>query len=120
MSAFGAHSDDNQQFSIGGVVGTLGTADEAGTAKVLPIAVNPATGAMYVQDLSGASGTTTVQMVSGTLNVGTVVVSSELFFGPLFAVIFFSEFSTLFQIIGAAFIMLAIAIMNVKWKFGGK
>ena len=77
MSAFGAHVDDNQQFSVGGVVGTLGTADTGGTAQVLPIGVNPATGAMYVQDLSGASGTTTVQMVSGTLNVGTVVVSSS-------------------------------------------
>jgi len=77
MSAFGAHVDDNQQFSVGGVVGTLGTADTGGTAQVIPIGVNPATGAMYVQDLSGASGTTTVQMVSGTLNVGTVVVSSS-------------------------------------------
>ena len=53
------------------------TADTAGTAEIFAIGGNPTTGALYVQDLSGASGTTTVQMVSGTLNVGTVVVSSS-------------------------------------------
>ena len=34
------------------MVGTLGTADTGGTAQVIPIGVNPATGAMYVQDLA--------------------------------------------------------------------
>lgn len=77
MSVNAAHFDDNQVPTVMGVVGTLGTADTAGTAKSIPIGVNPATGAMYVEDLSGASGTTNVQMVSGTLNVGTVVVSSS-------------------------------------------
>ena len=71
-----AHIDGNQQFSIVGVSGTLGTSDTGGTADTVPVGANPATGAMYVQDLSGASGTTTVQMVSGTLNVGTVVIPS--------------------------------------------
>ena len=66
MSAFGAHTDDNQQFSIGGVVGTMGTADTQGTAKVLPFGVNPDTGAMYVQDLSSPSG-----FEGGTVSVGT-------------------------------------------------
>ena len=59
-----------------GVVGTLGTSDAAGTSQVLPIGVNPATGAMYVQDLAGASGTTNVQVLGGTLNAGTVTVGS--------------------------------------------
>src|SRR3990167_6144257 len=71
-----SHVDGNQQFSIVGVSGTLGTSDTGGTADTVPVGANPATGAMYVQDLSGVSGTTTVQMVSGTLNVGTVVVPS--------------------------------------------
>lgn len=62
---FVAHFDGNQVPSIVGVVGTLGTTDQGGTAKVLPIGVNPATGAMYVHDLSGASGTTNVN-VTGT------------------------------------------------------
>ncbi len=48
----GAHSDNiNQQFSIIGVQGTLGTADTKGTAYTLPFGVNPATGAAYVQNL---------------------------------------------------------------------
>ena len=52
----GAHSDGiNQQFSIIGVQGTLGTADTGGTALTIPIGVNPSTGAAYV-DLQ-SSGT---------------------------------------------------------------
>ena len=77
MSAFGAHSGTlNQELSIVGVVGTLGTADEGGTAQVLPFGVNPATGAAYVDILAGTAtliGGTNVNIVSGTINVGTVV-----------------------------------------------
>ena len=72
-----ARQDQNRFPTLIGVGGTAGTADAAGTADIVQIGVNQTTGAMYVQDLSGASGTTTVQMVSGTLNVGTVVVSSQ-------------------------------------------
>lgn len=80
----GAHSDgQNQQFGILGVIGTLGTADVQGTAPTLPIGVNPDTGAVYVQDLSGASGTTNVQgsvqvtggsivVTAGTVSVGSI------------------------------------------------
>ena len=57
--------------AIMGVEGTLGTSDTGGTAKVLPIGVNPATGAAYVEDLSGAGGTTNVQIVGGTITSGT-------------------------------------------------
>ena len=80
MSAFAAHVDDNQQFTSTGVVGTLGTADTAGTAEGLPIAVDPATGAQWVKVINGTvssalaldSGTiTTIQ--AGTQNLlGTV------------------------------------------------
>lgn len=69
--------DSNKMPSLIGVSGTIGTSDTTGTAEIVRVGANPATGALYVQDLSGASGTTTVQMVSGTLNVGTVVVSSS-------------------------------------------
>src|SRR3990167_3689580 len=62
--------------AVMGVVGTLGTADTGGTSETLPVGVNPATGAMYVEDLSGALGTTNVLVVGGTLNAGTVVQSS--------------------------------------------
>ncbi|HSX18569.1 MAG TPA: DMT family transporter [Candidatus Saccharimonadales bacterium] len=48
------------------------------------------------------------------LHLGTVVLSSELFFGPLFAVIFFREYPTTFQIIGASLIMLAIVALNTN------
>ena len=69
--------DANNYPTLTALSGTVGTADTAGTAEIIAIGGNPTTGALYVQDLSGAAGTTTVQMVSGTLNVGTVVVSSS-------------------------------------------
>lgn len=50
-----------------GVEGTLGTSDTSGTARVLPIGMNPTTGALYVQDLAGASGTSNVSVVNGTM-----------------------------------------------------
>src|SRR3990167_3807077 len=62
--------------AVMGVVGTLGTTDTGGTSETLPVGVNPTTGAMYVEDLSGASGTTNVLVVGGTLNAGTVTVGS--------------------------------------------
>ena len=69
---YGAHIDNvNQQYSMLGVIGTLGTADAGGTAYTLPIGVNPDTGAMYVDviDTTFNVGTLTV----GTINkVGTV------------------------------------------------
>lgn len=70
-----SHFDGNQVPSITGVEGTLGTTDTGGTARPMPIGVNPVTGAMYVQDLSGASGTTNVQIVGGTFNAGTATVN---------------------------------------------
>lgn len=86
-----AEQDENQQYSILGVGGTAGTADTAGTSRTVAVSVNPDTGAMYVQDLSGASGTTniagtvvvsggtinaaTATLTGGTLNAGTVVLN---------------------------------------------
>lgn len=70
LPPFAAHADGNQNFTVLGVVGTLGTSDVGGTAAALPIGVNASTGAMYVQDLSGASGTTNIQ---GTVAVSSVV-----------------------------------------------
>lgn len=74
---YNAGIDANNYPTLTALSGTAGTADTAGTAEIIAIGGNPTTGALYVQDLSGVSGTTTVQMVSGTLNVGTVVVSSS-------------------------------------------
>ena len=50
-----------------GVVGTQGTADVSSTASLLPFAVNPATGAQYVEILAqdqGGGGTNVI--ISGT------------------------------------------------------
>lgn len=70
----GAHSDNvNQQFSIIGVQGTLGTADVSGTAKTLPIGVDPSTGGVYSR-VTGSAGLTadvTDHGGSGALNVHT-------------------------------------------------
>ena len=75
--SYNAGLDANGFPSLTALSGTAGTADTTGTAEIFAIGGNPTTGALYVQDLSGAAGTTTVQMVSGTLNVGTVVISSS-------------------------------------------
>lgn len=48
------------------------------------------------------------------LNLGTVVISSELFFGPFFAFLVFAEKPTTFQTIGALLIIAAIVILNVN------
>ena len=74
MSAYTSHVDENQQFSITGVVGTAGTADTKGTAKVLPIGVNPDNGAMYTHDLNTAEESGTA-FNGGTVAVGTTAVS---------------------------------------------
>lgn len=63
----GGHVGANNERSIIGVIGTLGTADTGGTSSVLPFAVDPLTGAMYVNDLSGATGTVNSKILNGTL-----------------------------------------------------
>lgn len=80
---YAAHFDGNQIPSLVGVEGTLGTADTAGTARVLPVGVNPTTGALFVQDLAGASGTTNVVIIGGTLNAGTVTTTLALNTGTI-------------------------------------
>lgn len=79
---YDAHIDANQNPTILGVVGTLGTADVNGTAPTLSPGINPLNGAMYVQDLSGASGTTNVEVLAGTINrvhsLGTIDVLPNL------------------------------------------
>lgn len=64
--------DTNQNFALIGVQGTAGTADTRGTSVTMPISVDPDTGAMNVKDLSGAAGTTNVQVLGGTLQLGTI------------------------------------------------
>ena len=49
------------------VSGTAGTADTSGTSEIVRVGANPDTGALYVQDLSGVSGTTNVSVVDGTV-----------------------------------------------------
>lgn len=72
MASQNARQDQNRFPTLIGVGGTAGTADASGTADIVQIGVNPDTGALYVQDLSGASGTTTVQMVTGTITTGSI------------------------------------------------
>jgi hypothetical protein len=102
----GAHADgQNQQFSILGVQGTLGTSDVQGTAPTLPIGVNPSTGAMFVQDLSGAGGTTNIQgsvsITGGTFNAGTVSGSSMELSGSVTA--------------GTATLIASTDVSNYRW-----
>lgn len=48
------------------------------------------------------------------LNLGTIVVSSELFFTPLFAMIIFKEIPTFFEILGGVFIALAVVLPQLR------
>lgn len=70
--------DLDKNYAIIGVQGTLGTADTKGTSPTMPIGVDEATGAMYVKDLSGAAGTTNVQILGGTVNRVQTVGTLEL------------------------------------------
>lgn len=65
-----SHTDGNQQFTLIGVQGTLGTADVTGSAATVSLGANPATGALYVETTNaGAASNPT----GGTLNMlGTV------------------------------------------------
>ena len=72
---FAAHIGGQDEKSLMGVIGTLGTADVGGTAPILPVGVDPLTGALYVEVLSGGSGGGTyVNIVTGTINqIGTIL-----------------------------------------------
>lgn len=48
------------------------------------------------------------------VNKGTIIISSELFFGPLFAAIFLKEIPNTKEIIGGAVIMLSIIVSNIN------
>lgn len=50
------------------------------------------------------------------LHVGSIIISSELVFAPLFAVLIFKEYPTLFQFIGCLFIMFAVIVPNIPIK----
>ena len=47
------------------------------------------------------------------LNLGTIVLSSEVFFAPLFGAIIFKEYLTMFELLGGTFIIIAIILPNV-------
>ena len=68
MSEKSAHLDEQQNFSIIGVQGTLGTADVQGTAPTIPIGVDPATGAQYVYNLGPAGSVSLGNITGGTIN----------------------------------------------------
>lgn len=66
---FSARPASDGVFASMGVVGTQGTTDIGGTAQLLPAAVDPTTGAWYVNNIGAPSGNPT----AGTLNtLGTV------------------------------------------------
>lgn len=82
MSAQNALQDKNDKFSLLVQQGSAGTAAAEGTAETMRVGGNPITGAMYVEDLSGGSGTTNVSILNGTVNrvhsVGTIDVLPNL------------------------------------------
>lgn len=73
--------DANQYPTMIGVSGTVGTSDTTGTAEIIRVGVNPATGAIYTEQLASDSGTT-VNIASGTMQtlgtVGTVIGAGTL------------------------------------------
>jgi len=68
-----AHIGGQDEKSLMGVVGTLGTADTGGTAQILPVGVDPTTGALFVNNIGTSGGSSGGNPTSGTLNtLGTV------------------------------------------------
>jgi drug/metabolite transporter (DMT)-like permease len=59
---------------------------------------------------------TIVGFQSIDLNLGTIVLSSELFFAPLFAYLVFRESPTTYEMIGGFFVLVAIIIPNSNYK----
>lgn len=70
-----AHNVQGPIASILGVIGTLGTADVNGTALTLPFGVDPNTGAIFTNNIGGASG-----YLEGT-TVGTMTGNAIIFRG---------------------------------------
>ena len=64
--------------------------------------------------LMSVSYLTLVGFQSFDLNLGAIVISSELIFASLFAAIFFKEYPTVYESIGGAFVLLAIITANLR------
>jgi drug/metabolite transporter (DMT)-like permease len=50
------------------------------------------------------------------LNLGTIVLSSELIFAPVFAVLVFQEIPSVLEIVGGLFVASAIVVSNVNFR----
>jgi drug/metabolite transporter (DMT)-like permease len=50
------------------------------------------------------------------LSIGNIIVSSELVFGPLLAFVFLKEVPTIWEIVGACFIIVAVVLPHISWK----
>lgn len=51
------------------------------------------------------------------INIGSMLVSTELFFGPLFAYIIFRETLSVSEILGSLFVVVAVINLNLKKSF---
>lgn len=78
------HQDANQNFSVIGVQGTLGTSDIAGTAPTVPFGANPITGAQYVEQITG---TTLIDYtpVKTSIAYGTLISATGAGWGTILA-----------------------------------
>lgn len=73
------HQDANQNYSIIGVQGTLGTADIQGTAPTVSFSADPVTGAQYVYNLGPAGSVSLGNTPGGTLNfIGSIATIGTL------------------------------------------
>lgn len=79
---YNAAKDANQNPSLIGVSGTAGTSDVLGTAEVIRIGANPATGAMYVESIGSSGGASSVQYTEGNSHPTPLVGNIILFRNP--------------------------------------
>lgn len=77
-----SHIGGQNERSIMGVVGTLGTADTAGTAPILPFSIDPLTGALYTEMISGSSSVSPVPTI-GQSTFGTLGTTGATLVGTL-------------------------------------
>lgn len=71
-------------------------------------------GLLFGLSLVGVSFLTLIGFQNFDLNLGTIILSSELFFATIFAFLFFHEKPTVTELIGGLLIILAIAAVNIE------
>lgn len=99
---------------IGGLTVATGLMIAVGEITIPTISITSwIVGGVFGLSLVAISYLTLVGFQNFDLNLGTVILSSELFFASIFALLFFGEVSSFTEIIGGMLIILATVVANL-------